>query len=157
MPAPFRFDRSFDLDATPAELWRALAATDRYPEWWSWLRVLEGAELREGTVAQCVVRAPIPYTLEFEVAVQRVVPHEVIDTHVHGDLEGPARLEISPRPQGCAARLAWTLEMRDALLRPFSVLARPVLMWAHDRLIATGLRDFERRALNGTAPDETAT
>jgi hypothetical protein len=150
VPDPFRFDRSFDLDASPVELWSVLSATDRYPEWWSWLRVFEAGELTQGTVARCVVRGPLPYTLRFDVDVERVVPHELIDTHVRGDLEGPARLEVTPRPGGCSARLVWTLQLRDTLLRPLAVVARPAMVWAHDRVIETGLREFERRALDGT-------
>ena len=42
MPAPFRFDRRFDLAATPDDLWHTLNRTDEYPEWWSWLREIEG-------------------------------------------------------------------------------------------------------------------
>jgi hypothetical protein len=33
-----------------------------------------------------------------------------------------------------------------------SLVARPVMEWAHDRVIEVGLRDFERRALNGSGP-----
>jgi len=149
VPEPFRFDRRFDLDASPDEVWSALSATERYPEWWSWLRVLEGGDLRAGAVARCVVRAPLPYTLRFDVSVERVEPLELVDTHVRGDLEGPARLEVTPRPGGATARLVWSLELRDALLRPLAIVARPAMMWAHDRIIEVGLQEFERQALDG--------
>ena len=151
MPEPFRFDRSFELDATPDELWSALSATDRYPQWWSWLRVMEGGELREGSVARCVVRAPLPYTLRFDVGVEDVIAGELVDTQVRGDLDGPARLEIEPRTGGCTARLVWSLHLRDSLLRPLAVVARPAMTWAHDRVIEMGLRQFERHALNGSS------
>ena len=151
MPEPFRFDRSFELDATPDELWSALSATDRYPEWWSWLRVMEGGELREGSIARCVVRAPLPYTLRFDVGVEGVVAGQLVDTQVRGDLDGPARLEIEPRTGGCTARLVWSLHLRDSLLRPLAVVARPAMTWAHDRVIEMGLRQFERHALNGSS------
>lgn len=149
MPSPFRFDRAFELDASPEQLWAVLGRTDEYPAWWPWLKTLEGGDLREGAVARCVVRAPLPYTLRFGVAVERIVLHEVISTMVRGDLEGPARLDIEARAGGCTARLAWVLELRDTLLRPLSMFARPAMVWAHDRVIEMGLRDFERRALNG--------
>ncbi|MBM3672609.1 MAG: hypothetical protein FJW86_10590 [Actinobacteria bacterium] len=147
MPAPFRFDRRFDLAVAPEDLWRTLIQTDEYPTWWSWLREIDGGELREGAVARCVVQGPLPYQLQFEIEVGEVVPATRVDTKVRGDLEGPARLEIAPAPNGSTARLAWTLELRDSLLRPLSLVARPFMVWAHDRAIATGLRDFERRAL----------
>ena len=151
MPEPFRFDRRFELAATPDALWDVLARTDEYPQWWSWLRALEGGELREGAVAKCLVRAPLPYTLRFDVEVQRVLPKELVETTVRGDLDGPARLELSPSAGGCSARLHWSLQLRDTFLRPLSFIARPAMVWAHDRVIEMGLRDFERRALDGRA------
>lgn len=150
MPAPFLFDRRFELDATFVELWTTLSATNRYPEWWSWLRVLDDAELREGAVAHCVVRGPLPYTLRFDVCVDRVVEEALVETRAQGDLEGPARLELEPRPGGSTARLVWSLQLRDTLLRPLSVVARPAMAWAHDRVIEIGLREFEHHALDGS-------
>jgi hypothetical protein len=73
-----------------------------------------------------------------------------VETSVHGDLHGPARLEVQESPEGCIARLAWSLELRDSLLRPLSLFARPAMVWAHDRVIEIGLREFEWRALDGT-------
>jgi hypothetical protein len=92
------------------------------------------------------------YTLRFEIVVERVVRHERVETRVRGDLDGPARLEIEPGSGGSLARLAWSLDLRDSFLRPLSRVARPVMEWAHDRVIEVGLRDFERRALNGSGP-----
>lgn len=148
MSAPFLFDRSFELDVTPEEMWRALSQTDRYPDWWSWLRTFESGGLSEGTVANCVIQAPLPYSLRLAIGVERVVPNELIDTTVRGDLEGPARLELAASPGGCTARMVWTLELRDTVLRSFAMVARPAMVWAHDRIVESGLRQFERRAID---------
>ena len=153
MPSPFRFDRAFDLEASPEQLWAVLERTEKYPAWWSWLKTLDVGDLREGAVARCVVRAPLPYTLRFEVVVQRVVPRETISTIVRGDLEGPARLDVEATSGGSSARLTWELELRDSLLRTLSMFTRPAMVWAHDRVIEMGLRDFERRALDGRASE----
>lgn len=150
MPAPFTFDRRFELAATPEQLWAVLQQTDQYPVWWSWLRELEGGDLREGAVAHVLVQAPLPYKLKMDITVEHVVPYRSVDTHVRGDLLGPARLEVESAPDGCSARLVWSLELRDSVLRPLSLIARPAMVWAHDRVIEVGLREFERRALDGT-------
>jgi uncharacterized protein YndB with AHSA1/START domain len=151
VPAPFQFDRRFELAATPDELWRTLSRTEAYPEWWSWLRRFDGAELAEGSVARCVLQGPLPYSLHVQIHVERVVPGERVDTHVRGDLDGPAWLEIEPADAGSVARMVWSLHLRDSLLRPLSLVARPLMVWAHDRVIEVGLREFERRALDGRA------
>jgi hypothetical protein len=160
MPAPFRYDRRFGFELPPDELWAVLARTDDYQGWWPWLRAVEagpaaassGTALVAGTVARCAVRAPLPYTLRFDVRLVEVVPGERVDVVVTGDLDGPARLDLAAAGDGTSARLSWTLELRDRFLRPLASLGRPAMVWAHDRVIEAGLRDFERRALDRPRP-----
>lgn len=161
MPAPFRYDRRFEFDLPPADLWAVLARTDDYEAWWPWMREVEpgsgstaaGTALVAGTVAMCAVRAPLPYTLHFDVTLDRVVTGERVDALVAGDLDGRAMLELTSNDRGGSwARLVWTLELRDRLLRPLASLTRPAMVWAHDRVIEAGLRDFQRRALDGHRP-----
>jgi hypothetical protein len=100
-----------------------------------------------------VIRAPLPYALRFTVHVEQAVKPERVDTVIHGDLEGPARLELTPAGSGgSTARLSWALELRDPVLRRLAVVGRPAMTWAHDRIIASGLRQFEQRALDGRTP-----
>ena len=151
MRSEFAFDRRWAFDASPAELWQTLSRAEQFPRWWSWLRRFDGDGLsdglEEGARARCVVRGPVPYTLRFTVTVRRLVPRELIETDVTGDLEGPARLEILPDGSGSRARLAWTVELRDPLLRAASRFARPLMEWGHDWVVSAGLRQFRREAL----------
>ncbi len=149
MPAPFRFDRRFEFAVAAPELWATVEQTDRYPEWFPWLRHLDGVALQEGSVAQCVIQGPIPYSLHLSVHIEQVMPGERIATRVRGDLEGPASLDVEPDGSRSTARLRWELEPHDRLLRSMATLARPAMVWAHDRVIEVGLREFERRALDG--------
>jgi uncharacterized protein YndB with AHSA1/START domain len=148
MPAPFTFDRTWTFAVPPEKLWHTVGRTDEFPGWWSWLRELDADGLRPGTTARCVVQAPLPYTLRFDVRVLDAVEHRLVDTEVTGDLHGPARLEMGPRPEGSHARLVWSLQLRNPVLRSLSVVARPAMVWAHDRVVELGVAQFERRALN---------
>jgi len=150
--APFSFDRRWEFPISAEEFWATVSRTERYPEWWSWLREFETDGLHDGALAECVIRAPLPYALRVTVHVERAVQPERVDTHVTGDLEGPARLEIAPHPSGCTARLVWTLELRDSWLRRLAPVARPAMEWAHDHIVEVGVRQFERVALNGAQP-----
>jgi uncharacterized protein YndB with AHSA1/START domain len=153
VPAPFRFDRCWTFPVPPDELWATVSRTHDYPAWWSWLRDFDTdgdtEGLHEGATARCVIRAPLPYALRFTVAIQRVVAAELVDTRIQGDLDGPARLEIAADENGCTARLAWSLQLRDPVLRRFAFVGRPAMAWAHDRVVEVGLRQFEQRALAG--------
>ncbi len=150
MATPFAFDREWTFTATPDELWRTLARTDRYQTWWPWLRELQvdGNGLAEGTVADFVIQAPLPYQLRGTIAVVHSEPLRLVEASVTGDLEGPARLEVRPEGSGTIAHLRWSLEVRSSLLRPLATIARPALSWAHDRIVERGLTQFEARALS---------
>jgi polyketide cyclase/dehydrase/lipid transport protein len=146
--ALFRFDRTWDFPVEPSELWAKLSRTEDFHRWWPWLRALQGGELVPGSRAEAVVRAPLPYTLRFSVDVLEVVPEQLVAARVSGDLEGPARLEVAPRPEGSSARLVWEMDVRRPLLRAAARVGRPALEWGHDWVVASGIEQF-RRALDG--------
>ena len=150
MGRPFRFDRSWRFEVGREALWLVLARTDEFPRWWTWLRRFEvGSGLVDGAVARCVVRPPLPYVLRFDVAVERVVPAALVETTVSGDIEGPARLELSGDGDRAEARLVWEVDVRDPLLRTAARVARPLMEWGHEWVVDTGVEQFRRRALDG--------
>jgi hypothetical protein len=151
VPSPFRFDRSWHFGVSPDELWATLAQTDRYRDWWPWLRefTIEGGgdALVDGAVARVVIQAPLPYQLRCTIRVEDASVDERLTTRVEGDLAGPARLELQAVDGGTAARLTWALDLRAPLLRSLAVLGRPAMAWAHDRIVERGLAQFEGHAL----------
>jgi hypothetical protein len=144
---PFRFDRSWEFDLAPAALWDVVQRTDDFRHWWTWLRHFETSGLHAGALARCVIQAPLPYALHLDIEVERADAPHVIETYVRGDLDGPARLEIEPRGATSHARLVWDLELRDRVLRQLARVARPAMVWAHDRVVELGVEQFRRRAL----------
>jgi hypothetical protein len=151
VPSPFRFDRSWHFGVTPDELWATLAQTDRYREWWPWLREFtiegDGDALVDGAVAHVLIQAPLPYQLRCTIRVEDAAVDQRLTTRVEGDLAGPARLELRPVDDGTEARLAWELDLRAPLLRSLARLGRPAMAWAHDRIVERGLAQFEGHAL----------
>jgi hypothetical protein len=145
---PFRFDRTWTFARPPEELWRVLARTDEYRRWWPWLREFSGDGLVPGGRSVCLVRAPVPYTLRFTVAVRELVPARLVDAVVDGDLAGPARLELTGGDgAGSTVRLAWEMELCRPMLRGAARFGRPVMEWGHDWVVATGVDQFLTRAL----------
>jgi hypothetical protein len=144
----FQFDRTWGFDVPPDDLWDVVNRTDDFRDWWTWLRHFDAPGVHAGAQASCVIQAPLPYALRLRVDVERAERPSVIETYVRGDLDGPARLEIQPHGEGSAARLTWELEVRDRVLRRVARVARPVMVWAHDRVVATGVEQFRRHALD---------
>ena len=150
MSAPFAFDRSWDFEEPPEELWAVLSDTDSFPRWWTWLRTLEVPGLEPGAVAEAVIQSPLPYSLRVSIEVERVVAPELVETYVRGDLDGVASLAVTPvAGGGSSARLWWELELRNGLLRGAATIGRPLMVWAHDRIVDVGIEQFRRRALGG--------
>jgi hypothetical protein len=145
--APFRFDRTWEFPVPPEQLWAVLNRTDQYPSWWSWLREFDTEGFETGTTARCVIQSPLPYALRCTIHVDEMRAAEAIVTTVTGDLRGPARLEVGRVSDGCTARLVWSLTPGNRTLRRVAHVARPAMVWAHDRVVATGVEQFRRRAL----------
>jgi uncharacterized protein YndB with AHSA1/START domain len=147
MAAPFRVDRTWGFPVPTEDLWAALTRTDEYRRWWVWLRDFEADGIRPGVVARCRVKAPLPYSLRCEIRVERVVPGALIDTTVSGDVRGPARLEIASAPYGSTARLVSSLEVCTPVLGRVASVGRPLMAWAHNAVVETGVEQFRRQAL----------
>lgn len=155
MTAPFRFDRTWSFAASPDELWAVLNRTDDYVEWWSWLRAFEATGIEPGATAHCTIQSPLPYALRCTIQVDDVQAARAVRTTVAGDLRGPARLEIAPADDGSTARLVWSLELGNPVLAGLARFGRPLMAWAHDVIVATGVEQFRRRAL-GTGSGDTS-
>ena len=147
MREPFTFDRSWRFPVSPDSLWATLSRTDEYTTWWSWLRECDADGLTAGEAVACVIQAPLPYRLRLRITIDSVEPARMLATTVAGDLEGPARLEIAPDGDGALARLSWRLHLADAVLARLALVARPAMSWAHDRVVESGVSQFERHAL----------
>jgi hypothetical protein len=104
------------------------------------------------------VRPPLPYRLSVRLTLDEVDPGRLVATTVSGDLAGPARLELAPSPlpgggEGTEARLVWSLVLRRPALVAIGRVARPAMVWGHDRVVELGVRQFQRRALDGIGRD----
>jgi uncharacterized protein YndB with AHSA1/START domain len=143
--APFTFDRAWDFPVAPGVFWETVSQTDAYPLWWGWLRTFDSEGLVEGSKTDFVVQGALPYQLHFVVRIEHLVEARRVDTSVRGDLEGPASLELDAAPDGCVARLRWSLEPQEKLLRRLSMISHPLLSWSHDQVVAMGVSQFRRR------------
>lgn len=144
---------SFTLPAPPEQVWSALGRFDRYEEWWSWLSELQvrGQGLEAGSVLNGTVVPPLPYRMRVRVTLVECTPPHAIRATVAGDLRGEARLLLTPTADGTRADVGWTIEMMQAAMRLVSRLARPVMLWGHDRVVQATVANFCRH-LEGRRP-----
>ena len=154
MASPFHFERTWELEVTPQRFWATISRTEEYRDWWSWLKEFEANGLEEGDEWRAVIQSPLPYVLRVRLRVERVVPEELLEMSVTGDLEGSARLALTPADAGSAIDVSWEMAPRSRAFQVAAVVARPLLRWSHEWVLARGLAQFRRRALAPERFDE---
>jgi carbon monoxide dehydrogenase subunit G len=147
-PSPYVIDYegTFHLDLPPDEVWGIISRTDRFEDWWGWLRELEteGSDLETGSVLRGVVVPPLPYRMRLEVVLTKTIRPRRIDAVVSGDLRGTATLTFTPDAGGTEATVSWTIEMMQRPMRVAARLAHPLLRWGHDLVVQATVDNFRR-------------
>jgi carbon monoxide dehydrogenase subunit G len=145
--AVVRYRNRFTFAESPAAVWSALEDLEQFERWMGSLGQfhVEGNGLRAGSVLVGTVSPPLPYRLELRLELERCVPKKLIDTAVHGDLEGDGHLRLAPWGAGTQADVGWTIEMMQRPMRAAARVAYPVLRWGHDRVVDITVHEFRSR------------
>jgi hypothetical protein len=96
-----------------------------------------------------VVRAPAGYRLHLDLTLTEVEPPRLAVIEVGGDVLGQSTVEVASREHDTIVRLHWSLAPSRPLLRALDLVARPILVQGHDRILDDGLR----RCLEATGLD----
>jgi carbon monoxide dehydrogenase subunit G len=145
-PYVMEYEGAFYLDLPPEEVWAIISRTNRFEDWWSWLRELEveGSSLETGSVLRGVVVPPLPYRMRLEVVLANSTRPCRIDAVVSGDLQGDATLTFTPDGDGTEATVGWTIEMMQRPMRLAARVAHPLLRWGHDLVVQATVENFRR-------------
>ena len=88
--ARYSFLTTWGLDAPLDEVWEAIHATERWPDWWPGVKVAErlvdGAGDGVGSVHRYVWRSRLPYDIEFRMRTTRVEPPYLLEGDADGQL-----------------------------------------------------------------------
>ena len=105
---------------------------------------LEGEALTEGSTISFAVDPPIPSRFDIDVHVVEADEGRFLAGEVAGDLEGEATFELEGDDTSSDVRVDWDLEIKEPLVRPVIVIARPVLVRAQLWAVEVALRGFRR-------------
>lgn len=152
MPSPFHFARTWELDVPPDRFWATISRTGDYRTWWPWLREFDADGMREGSQWRAVIQSPLPYVLRVQLVLDEVVECERLAASVSGDIGGWASLDLAAAPdnKGSMVDVEWDMRPRSRAMQAAAVLARPLLRWSHEWVLARGLDQFRQRALSQT-------
>jgi hypothetical protein len=153
--SPFSFERSWELEVGPELFWDTIARTDDYQEWWPWLRDFDADGMYVGARWTAAIQSPLPYALRVRLILDEVVPCERLVATVDGDIVGRAALDLAPTADGTrsAVGIEWSMKPRSRAMQVAAVMARPLLRWSHDWVLARGLEQFRQRALTSGNDD----
>ncbi|GAB2885800.1 SRPBCC family protein [Nocardioides pacificus] len=147
--ATYSFRDSWHLPHPVDSVARHLSDLEHYPRWWPQVVAVAGLGPDDALV---LCRSVLPYTLELQLhAVHREPP--VLETTIAGDLEGEVRFRLTEESgagdggQGGGTRVDFEQDVRvtGRLLGAASYVARPVLRWNHDRMMAGCLAGLRQR------------
>jgi hypothetical protein len=147
-----RSDQRHHFHASPSELWAAMVRVDRFQTWWPWLRRFDAAGIERGDVWTATVQPPLPYRVRLELLLTEVDAPRVVAVDVTGDVEGSARLEVSPRGAGSELHFTSELAPTSSILRAVAQVAGPLARYGHEWVLETGLQQFRSRAFDGREP-----
>jgi hypothetical protein len=139
--ARFSFRREFDVPARVERVQEVLVDLEWYAAWWP--EIVAVGKLSDDD-ALVVCRSALPYELVLHLTAVHREP-ERLEVALDGDLEGFARFELSETPTGTHLVFTEQVEAVGRALRTASYVARPLLVWNHDRMLESCLRGLRRR------------
>jgi len=142
--ARFSFRREFDVAAPVPVVQEVLVDLEWYSAWWP--EVVAVAKLSDDD-ALVVCRSALPYELELHLTAVHREP-ERLEVALDGDLAGFARFELAPLGgDAVGTHLVFTEQVEAAgrAIRAASFVARPLLVWNHDRMLESCIRGLRQR------------
>ena len=140
--ARYEFLTTWCLEAPIDQVWDALYASERWPEWWRGVervQVLEpGDENRVGELARYTWRSRLPYTLEFDMRTTRVERPFLVEGSAQGELTGEGRWRLFEGNGATAVTYEWAVVTTERWMNVLAPLARPVFAWNHDVVMRNG-------------------
>ncbi len=140
--ARYSFLTTWALEAAVDDVWVALHATERWPEWWRGVRVAEelepGDDEGRGALHRYVWRSRLPYDIEFRMRTTTVERPYLLDGAADGDLLGTGRWRLWESQRATAVTYEWNVETTIAWMNAVAPLGRPVFRWSHDHVMRNG-------------------
>jgi uncharacterized protein YndB with AHSA1/START domain len=144
--ARYSFLTTWALVAPIDDVWQAIHATERWPEWWPGVKAAErlrggaGPDDGVGSVHRYVWRSRLPYDLEFRMETTRVERPHLLEGEADGNLRGTGRWRLWEGGGATAVTYEWRVETTIPWMNAIAPVGRPVFHWSHDHVMRNGGR-----------------
>ena len=147
--ARYSFLSTWAVEAPVDAVWDAVYETERWPEWWQGVKVVDrligGDEEGVGSVHRYVWRSRLPYDIEFRMRTTRVVRPHLLEGASEGNLRGTGRWRLwEGAAKSTAITYEWDVETTISWMNVVAPIGRPVFHWSHDLVMRNGARGLAR-------------
>lgn len=132
----YHFTTHWKIQAEPEAIYQVLKDGDRYQDWWrpAYVRTEKVGDKK----VRALVRALLPYTLEFTTELIREDPPRELELRSTGELEGRGLWVLKPNGDGTDVFFYWDVRTNKRLLRWLSFLLKPIFKKNHDWVMRQG-------------------
>ena len=139
--ASYSFLTAWILDARREDVWEAIYAIDRWPQWWRGVREVErlahGDADGIGARYRHEWRSVIPYPVRFEAQITRIEPQLLIEADAHGELTGTGRWRFFGDRE-TVVTYEWNVRTTKPWMNVVAPFAGPVFRWNHNAVMHQG-------------------
>ncbi|MCP9484590.1 MAG: SRPBCC family protein [Gaiellaceae bacterium MAG52_C11] len=145
--ARYSFLTTWALDAPVDDVWEAIHATERWPEWWRGVKIAdrlgEGDGDGVGSIHRYVWRSRLPYDIEFRMRTTRLERPFLLEGEADGELRGTGRWRLWSG-RGTAVTYEWNVETTIPWMNAIAPIGRPAFRWSHNHVMRNGGRGLAR-------------
>ncbi len=140
--AYYKFQSEWALTAAVDRVFELAFHPEDFSTWWPAVKVSqlleEGNEKGVGTRAAYTLRSPLLYSMRFVTTTVEVQRPSRIHTLVRGDLVGTGTYILEGDEDRTNVRFVWSVSTTKTWMNLLAPLARPVFVWAHQRVMQAG-------------------
>lgn len=115
---------------------------ENYDRWW------KPAYVRTDVVGtrkiRALVRAKLPYTLDFTTELVRENPPHEIEIKASGELAGRGLWKLEEMGSDVLVTFSWDVRAEKPLVRFLSPILKPMFRWNHDWVMRTGEEKLQK-------------
>lgn len=132
----WRFDEPIDV------VWNAIADAETWPIWWKGIESVVTLDRGEasglGARRRYTCLSVLPFRLTFVGSVTRVIPMQLIEGQVEGELQGMGCCRLERSDGLTVVRYDWQVRTTLRWMKLLAPLTKPLFRWNHDQIMRAG-------------------
>ena len=150
MAEDYSFETIWRFDAPIEMVWEEIKNSGSWHEWWK--GVLGVVEIKQGdpdgigSIHRSSWKSALPYKLEFNSEIVKIVPLATIETRAFGELDGVGVWNFRAIDKNSTeVRYDWKVKTNKAWMNYLAPIAKPFFKWNHDTIMNWGGEGLAKR------------